>query len=167
MSTRRPSALSARAPRDGDPGDAAFLAALYLSARPDLGALPVPASVIEGIARHQQAQQREAYARAWPHAEEWIVEDGEGPLGRLVLDQGLEALRVVDLSIAPRARRRGHARSLLLALQDEAAAGGRVLALRVRLDNAPARRLYAGLGFEALSSDGVHQELRWPKSPAK
>ncbi|MEH6438208.1 GNAT family N-acetyltransferase [Massilia sp. DD77] len=159
--------MSARVPKEGD---AAFLAALYLSARPDLGALPVPRSVIEGIARYQQAQQRLAYAHAWPGAEEWILEDGEGPLGRLVLDRGADALRVVDLAVAPRARRRGHARTLLRALQDEAADSGRALTLRVRLDNAPARRLYAGLGFVALSSDGTkqepQQELRWSASPA-
>lgn len=158
MSTRRFGALQARA---AAADDAPFLAALYLSTRPDLGALPVPRSVIEGIARHQQALQREAYARACPDAEEWIVEDGEGPAARLVLERREREIRVLDLSVAPRARRRGHARALLCALQAEAGEGGRALALRVRLDNTPARRLYAGLGFRALREDGSSQELRW------
>jgi len=163
LSARRFAGLSARVP---GPGDADFLAALYLSTRPDLGALPVPRAVVEGIARHQQALQREAYARACPQAEEWIVEDVQGPVGRLVLDRRPGELRVVDLSIAPRARRRGHARSVLLALQEEAGEGGQALALRVRADNAGARSLYAGLGFQALHDEGASRELRW-RAPQK
>jgi len=164
LSRRRFGPLSARVPAAGDAG---FLASLYLSTRPDLGALPVPRAVVEGIARHQQALQREAYAQACPQAEEWIVEDGEGPAGRLVLDRRPGELRVVDLSIAPRARRRGLARALLLALQQEAREGGHSLSLRVRADNAAARSLYAGLGFEAGGAErgegqeAANRELRW------
>ena len=154
----RLASLSARIPCADD---ADFLAALYLSTRTDLDALPVPRAVVEGIARHQQALQREAYAQACPQAEEGIVEDGAGPLGRLVLDRRPGELRVVDLSVAPRARRRGHARALLLALQAEAVEEGRALALRVRADNAAARSLYAGLGFQTLPGGGARLELRW------
>jgi ribosomal protein S18 acetylase RimI-like enzyme len=121
----------------------------------------VPPSVIEGIARYQQGLQRDAYAQACQQAEEWIVEDGEGPAGRLVLDRRPDGLRVVDLSIAPRARRRGHARAVLLALQDEAGERGQALALRVRADNTAARALYAALGFTTLHDEGASRELRW------
>ena len=95
------------------------------------------------------------------------LEDGEGPAGRLVLDRRPGELRVVDLSIAPRARRRGLARALLLALQQEAREGGHSLSLRVRADNAAARSLYAGLGFEAGGAErgegeeAANRELRW------
>lgn len=158
QSARRFGPLSGRAPTAGD---ADFLEALYLDARPDLGALPVPRGVIEGIARHQRTLQREAYARDYPLAREWIVE-GEGrPVGRLVLDANAGRLRVVDLSIAAPARRRGHARALLLALQEEALVAGLALTLRVRRDNAAARRLYAGLGFVAVGGDAAVEELGW------
>jgi ribosomal protein S18 acetylase RimI-like enzyme len=158
LPARRFGALSARPPTASD---ADFLEALYLAARPDLGALPVPRGVIEGIARHQRALQREAYARDYPRAREWIVE-GEGrPLGLLVLDADAERLRVVDLSIAAHERRRGHARTLLLALQDEAGAAGLSLRLRVRRDNAPARALYASLGLVAVGGDAAVEELAW------
>lgn len=139
--------------------DAGFLAALYLSTRPDLGALPVPRGVIEGIARHHQAMQRQDYARAYPGLKEWIVEDEDAAVGRLVLAPGAGTVRVVDLSVAPAARRRGHARNILLGLQHKAGLKGEDITLRVRMDNAAARALYASLGFRVLGGDALHQEL--------
>ena len=83
MNERRFGALTGRAPQASD---AAFLAALYLATRPDLGALPVPRNVIEGIARHQQQLQVDEYAQRYPAAETWLLTDGREALGRVVLD---------------------------------------------------------------------------------
>ena len=138
-------------------GDSAFLAALYLDARPDLGALPVPRSVIEGIARHQQQMQRDDYARRYPAAETWVLEHEGVAVGRLVLERSGPMARVVDLSVARAARRRGIARQALRALQDECTA----LALRVRADNGAARALYASLGFTLQHSSDGALELAW------
>jgi len=146
--------LAARAPGTGD---ADFLAALYLATRPDLGALPVPRSVIEGIARHQQQLQLEDYARRYPGAETWLVEEEGMAVARLVLDRSEEALRVVDLAVAPAARRQGIARELLTALQ----ARGGAIALRVRVENSAARALYASLGFTVRRDEGAALELAW------
>lgn len=157
MNERRFGALTGRAPHADD---AAFLAALYLAARPDLGALSVPRSVIEGIARHQQQLQVEAYAQRYPAAEIWLLADGQQALGRVVLDWTSDSLRVVDLAVALHARRHGVARTVLAALQ-AACRGQRTIALRVRCENTAARALYAACGFAVVQDDGATLELAW------
>lgn len=154
MSTRRFGRLEARAP---GPADGAFLEALYLDARPDLGALPVPRSVIEGIARHQRQQQVEDYAGRYPACETWLVVEAGEPVARVVLDRSGSGQRIVDLSVRKAARRRGLAHAVLRALQDE----GVDIALRVRADNAAARALYARLGFTLQRDDKTTLELGW------
>lgn len=157
MNECRFGALTGRAPHVSD---SAFLAALYMATRPDLGALPVPRSVIEGIARHQQQLQVEAYAQRYPAAETWLLTDGKKALGRVVLDWTSDTLRVVDLAVASQARRHGVARTVLAALQD-VCRGQRTMTLRVRCENAAARALYAACGFTVVRDDGATLELAW------
>jgi len=157
VNERRFGALTGRAPHATD---GAFLAALYLATRPDLGALPVPRSVIEGIARHQQQLQVDEYALRYPAAETWLLTDGNEALGRVVLDWTSDTLRVVDLAVAPHVRRRGVARTVLGSLQD-VCAGQRTLTLRVRCENTAARALYAACGFAVVRDDGATLELAW------
>ena len=157
MNERRFGALTGRAPHVAD---SAFLAALYLATRPDLGALPVPRSVIEGIAQHQQQLQVEEYAQRYPNAETWLLTDGKEALGRVVLDWTRDTLRVVDLAVALHARRGGVARTVLGALQDTCL-GQRTMTLRVRCENAAARALYAACGFAVVQDDGATLELAW------
>lgn len=157
---RRFGPLEARTPTAADE---AFLFELYLAARPDLGALPVPRGVIEGIARHQHALQAADYAARFPHAETWLFEHDGAPAARLVLDRGAQRLRVVDLAVATHARRRGIARMLLTALQEECA-GKCAVVLRVLVGNDAARALYERQGFTLLRDDGFAQELVWTGS---
>lgn len=154
MSRRRFGHLDARPP---GPADEAFLEALYLDVRPDLGALPVPRGVIEGIARHQRQLQLADYAQRYPLCETWLVLDEGRPVARVVLDRANGVLRVVDLSVASAARRRGVARAVLRALQEE----GMAVALRVRAENAPARALYDKLGFTLQRANAATLELGW------
>ena len=157
MNVRRFGALTGRAPHASD---SAFLAALYLATRPDLGALPVPRSVIEGIARHQQQLQVDEYAQRYPAAETWLLTDGNEALGRVVLDWTSDTLRVLDLAVAPHVRRHGVARTVLGALQD-VCMGQRTMTLRVRCENVAARALYAACGFAVVRDDGATLELAW------
>jgi ribosomal protein S18 acetylase RimI-like enzyme len=143
--------------------DATFLARLYASTRTDVLHLPVPQSqsVRDGIIAHQQQLQADDYRARYPGADYLIVEQGGEPVGRVVIERGPDAIRVVDLAIDPSARRRGHARAVLAALQLQAAAQGCVLKLRVRQDNRSARALYAALGFEEEQSGDGFAQLRW------
>lgn len=150
--------------RPAAPADAPFLAELYASTRADLLHLPVPRAVADAIVAHQQQLQAHGYAEAYPDAQYLVLEDGAMRVGRLVLNRAPGQLRVVDLSIAPAARRRGHARALLAALQERAGREACVLTLRVRADNGAARALYASLGFEPIEAGG--EQLRWTPAPA-
>ncbi|WP_306397687.1 GNAT family N-acetyltransferase [Telluria beijingensis] len=160
MSARCLGGLEARAP---GPADEAFLATLYLETRPDLAALPVPRGVIEGIACHQRQMQVDDYARRYPALEDWLLLEARRPVGRVALDRAGGGLRVVDLSVATAARRRGIARAVLAALQVE----HEWIALRVRSDNVAARRLYEGLAFTLLRDDGPTLELCWRRAAAQ
>jgi ribosomal protein S18 acetylase RimI-like enzyme len=143
------------------PEDAAFLARLYASTRIDLQHLPVPAAVRDAIIRHQEQLQREGYRGTYPGAQFLVLEHAGAPVGRIVLHSTEEQLRVVDISIAPESRRRGHARAALVALQEQAAAQGKAVTLRVYNDNPAARALYASLGFAVVSRDEVSEQMRW------
>lgn len=156
MSRRRFGHLEARSPGAADED---FLEALYRDSRPDLGALPVPQSVIEGIARHQRQLQLDDYALRYPCSQTWLAIENGRPVARVVLDRSNRMLRVVDLSVAMKARRRGIARAVLRCLQQECDA----IALRVRTDNLAGRALYAGLGFVPAGADGAALELIWNK----
>ena len=146
--------------READAGDTAFLAALYLSTRPELQALPVPRSVIEGIARHQQAQRDAHYAARHPLRQAWVIEHGGQAVGMVLLAQTGEALRILELAVTKHARRQGIARTILRALQDDCDSR-QALALRVRIDNLAARKLYDSLGFITVDQAETTLELRW------
>jgi ribosomal protein S18 acetylase RimI-like enzyme len=141
--------------------DAAFLAQLYASTRDDLLHLPVPREVIDAITRHQQQLQTAGYLASYPGAQFLLLEHLGAPVGRLVLHEADGELRVVDISIAPAARRRGHARSVLRSVMERAAAQSAAVTLRVRKDNPSARRLYASLGFDVTGEDEVSEQMRW------
>ena len=82
-----------------------------------------------------------------------IGDDGEidayaGLLAPLGTGQG----DIQTVTVAPRARRQGLARTLMLALIDEARRrGAEELFLEVRVDNDSAQALYAGLGFDTVA----------------
>jgi len=59
---------------------------------------------------------------------------------------------IQTITVAPRARRHGLARTMMLALINEARRrGAEELFLEVRVDNEPAQALYRELGFETVS----------------
>lgn len=71
-----------------------------------------------------------------------------------------EEAHVARIAVAPRARRRGHARLLMHELIVAARTGGiRALVLEVRADNHPALELYTALGFVAVGTrHGYYEE---------
>ena len=156
--TLRIADLLARPP---EPGDEPFLAQLYASTRTDLLQLPVPAEVANAIINHQRLLQAAGYARDFPDARYFVLEHGGESIGRIVLNSSAAEMRVVDIAIAPGARRRGHARKVLRALQQDAERDGGALALRVRRDNVEARALYQSLGFVEVAADEIAIQMRW------
>jgi ribosomal protein S18 acetylase RimI-like enzyme len=132
----------------------ASLAAAASSPNVDIAAQP-SSDWLHGFAEANAVdpRQRELHhamvrALALPSAFATLRERGRAVgFGLAVLERG--AVGCYDIVVDPARRRRGHARTLTRALLDWGREEGAELAyLQVREQNAPARRLYAGLGFE-------------------
>jgi ribosomal-protein-alanine N-acetyltransferase len=82
------------------------------------------------------------------YAAQVLVDEHEAPLGYFVAMDGVDEMHLLNITVAPAAQGRGHARFMLAALSDLCLArGARKLWLEVRAGNARARAMYARLGF--------------------
>lgn len=123
--------------------DEPYVRRLFAASRPDLAILP--ADVREPLVDLQYRAQRADFGWRYPAAEYAVLVADGADAGLLVLDRGEGALRVVDLVVDERHRRRGVATAALLRVIDEA--GQLPVRLSVWSANAPARALYERLGF--------------------
>jgi ribosomal protein S18 acetylase RimI-like enzyme len=106
--------VGVRTPGDGD---AAFLARLYASTRMDLHSDTADPAFVAALVGMQQRLQGADYRRRFPHADYLLIERDGVACGRLVLDAGLAALRLVDIALVPEARGQGLGRHVVRALQ--------------------------------------------------
>lgn len=86
-----------------------------------------------------------------PHARFWVASEAAtaDPIAYALLWLVADEVEVIDVATAAGYRRRGAARTLLLALLDAYGAAGKEAAfLEVRTGNQAAIALYEGLGFE-------------------
>lgn len=103
-------------------------------------------TALAGLIR-MQFQARQAQYRAQPGAAEFLICRNGAPVGSCWLSESAELLRVLDIAVLAEHRRQGIARSVLDELSARAAATGKPVRLSVWGQNAPARALYAELGF--------------------
>jgi GNAT superfamily N-acetyltransferase len=148
--------------RPAQPADEAFLQRLYASTRDDLRVLVAldPASVDSLIAMQAQAQAA-GYRGVYPQAQYLVVERDGAPVGRLVVDEGPQATRLVDISLLPEVQGQGLGTTLLRRLQAAAALRNVPLALSVLRTNPRARQLYLACGFAVVAEDAVRTEMVW------
>lgn len=145
-------------------GDQAFVRALYRGSRGDLLQMQADPDFIEQMIAMQQRMQDQGYRQSYPQARHLMIERDGAPIGRLIVNPGAQALRVVDITLLPQAQGQGAGSAVLAGLQAHAAARQSTLSLGVNHANLAARRLYARLGFVADGEDPIQQQLRW--SPA-
>lgn len=136
------------------PADAPFLRWLFATNRS--GSFETAQLSEEGLTQLLDMQfeaQCGHYARHYPDARSWLlVEDGES-VGRLIETTETDHVLLIDLGVAPSARRRGLATWMIGTLTQKARADG--LPLRCHVDpNNDARRLYARLGFTVIGYEG-------------
>lgn len=145
--------------------DADFLRALYRDVRSDeLAVTGWPPEAIDAFCQSQFGFQRQHYRSYYPQALHYLVERDGQPIGRLIVDDSADALRVVDISLTAAQRSQGLGSLLLQSLCDRADAQQRPMALSVEPQNR-ARHLYLRLGFVQLPSDGLYWTMR--REPAK
>lgn len=143
--------------------DAAFRLALFRASRgPGWDSVALPAALLDQIMEQQFHAQTRGYRMAYPDARLEIVTVDEIPVGRLATDRRADALRLIDIALAPEHRGRGLGEAILRRLMDEAAALTVPLTLQVAQDNLAAQRLYLRLGLMATSATETHLSLCWP-----
>lgn len=141
--------------------DQAFVRVLYRSSRGDLLQMQAEADFIEQLIAMQQRMHDQGYRQSYPQARHLMIERGGAAIGRLIVNPGEQALRVVDITLLPQAQGQGAGSAVLAGLQAHAAAQRWSISLGVNHANLAARRLYARLGFVAESEDPIQQQLRW------
>lgn len=149
-----------RVQRDDDDG---FAAALYSSTRDDLRQMPAEPAVIAQLIAMQQRMQSHAYRQAYPHAVYLVLQHGDTPIGRLVLDRQDQdrVLHLVDIAILPVAQGQGAGTAVLRGLQAQAGAQQCHIRLAVNNSNTAARALYQRLGFRLRGENEVQTQLEW------
>lgn len=141
---------------DGD-----FLRALYTARRWDeVSAAPGWNDVQRLAFLHSQAElQQQHYARHYPQADFFILEQQGQPVGRLCLLLESDEARIIDIALLPGWQGQGLGSALLLAVLALTDARGQACGLSVDLIN-PAQRLYARLGFTSVGQQGLYLQMR-------
>ncbi|KAB8044646.1 GNAT family N-acetyltransferase [Janthinobacterium aquaticum] len=141
--------------------DQAFARVLYRSSRGDLLQMQAEPDFIEQLIAMQQRMHDQGYRQSYPQARHLIIERDGAPIGRLIVNPGEQALRVVDITLLPQAQSQGAGSAVLAGLQVLAATQQATVSLGVNHGNLAARRLYARLGFMVEGEDQIQQQLRW------
>ncbi|MBX3481858.1 MAG: GNAT family N-acetyltransferase [Caulobacter sp.] len=141
--------------------DAAFLAELFAAGAREL--YGAAAAVLEPMIAMQHRSQVQSYASAFPDARDEIILDGEGrPAGRLLTDTDATGILVVDIAVAPSARRQGLARAAMDQVLARAQAATLPVTAQIMVTNTASQALFAGLGFAATHEAGAPQiAVRW------
>jgi ribosomal protein S18 acetylase RimI-like enzyme len=141
-------AITRRAVR---PADDELLRSLFAESRPEFALLP--ADLLDLQVRAQRAQ----YQANHPHAHHEIVVADGADVGQLILDDALDAVRVVDVTI--RSDRRGQGIGSAVLRDVISAAATRAVRLSVWSGNADAQRFYDRLGFVGTDHESAHGYL--------
>jgi len=110
----------------------------------------------EAFLRMQFHAQTTHYRAYYPHAEYLIIQRGETPIGRLIVDRSQDPLLLMDIALLPHFRGEGIGSKLLRELQKE----GKKIILHVSKDN-PAMHLYSRLGFVTVAEDSIYLGMEW------
>lgn len=144
------------------PDDAPFLRALFASHCTHFLALGLPQPALETLLDQQYAFQQADYSRRFPNARKLIALVDEAPVGHMTIEDDGAALHLVDIAVAPSARRCGYGCALVQQVQQQACATGRrVVTLSVDPKNQAALHLYQALGFETVETHPVQWRMAW------
>lgn len=143
------------------PEDDSFLFDLYASTRQEeMAAWGWDSETRASFLDLQFRAQQGSYRAQYPSADFQIVLADDEPIGSYIVDRSADDIVLVDMALLPESRGRGIGTRLLEAVCTEAAEAKRAVRLQVTLTN-PARRLYERIGFTALGSDGVYEQMEW------
>jgi len=140
------------------PDDEALLFAVFASTREEELALTNwDAATRQAFLRQQFAAMRQGYRGMFPTGEFLIVELAGQPVGRLVVNQSENEVRVVDIALLP-AQRNQQIGTVLM--RQICAAAAKPVRLSVFKNNR-ASDWYQRLGFTRTGEQGFYDELEW------
>jgi ribosomal protein S18 acetylase RimI-like enzyme len=147
-------------------GEESVLFAVYAVVRgEELGMHAWEPRLRDQILRLQFDAQRGGYRGRFPGMVESLIRRDAQPIGWLMVDRTGAALRCLDIAVVSAERGRGIGTQVLRALQQEAAAAGRSIALEVLGTNTGALAFYTRLGFRAVTAGEPHVRLEWRGDP--
>ena len=149
--------------RPAAPPDDGFLLQLYGETRADeLARTDWNPIQREAFLRQQFQARRTDYRSRFPGAEASIVMIGAEDVGVWVVWRGQSEIRLVNIELAARCRRRGVGSQLIRGLLAEGANGRRPVVLSVSEENHGAQRLYRRLGFATEGRANGYLAMRAP-----
>lgn len=141
--------------------DLPFLAGLYAETRnEELDAAGLAGPIRDAFLRQQFEAMMTGYARSLPSADRWIIQRDHESVGRLVVNHGLDEIRLVDIAVLSRFRGLGIGAEVIQRLQETATSDRLPLRLQV-IEGSRALRLYHRLGFVAMRSQGLRVQMEW------
>lgn len=136
--------------------DEPFLFTVYASSREfEMAQVPWDEAQKEAFLTMQFAAQQSHYQSRYPQATHQIILAGDAPVGRLYVDRGEQAIRIMDVTILPAHRRQGIGTRIVRDLIAEAERAAKSLTIWVESFN-PSRTLFERLGFSPIEEDGVN-----------
>jgi ribosomal protein S18 acetylase RimI-like enzyme len=154
--------MSTLAFRDAGPDDDAALFQLFTEVRSEeLRMEQWEPALRNQLLRFQFEAQRRGYREQCPGANARLILRDGSPVGWIIVDRSGPRLHCVDIAIVTGARSTGLGTRVLRALQEEAAAAERPVALMVLRSNVRARGLYVRLGFRVTEETDLHTLMEW------
>lgn len=102
----------------------------------------------------QYNARQQSYAAQFPGARDSIILTDDEMIGRMLVAELAEEIRLVDIAIVPRSQGKGIGTMMIRQLLESARGSGKPVRLHVRVLN-PARELYARLGFQTIGDNGA------------
>jgi len=142
--------------------DTAFLANLFrVAAGGVLWLMPIDDVMKEKLLRMQLASQAATYRAQYPFARFDIIEQGGEPIGRIVIDPGTEAGRIVDIALLPQRRGRGLGTAILAAVLDRFDRRRQRVLCQVLANNEASLRMCHRVGFRQIGESPPFLHLEW------
>ncbi len=141
--------------------DNAFMAGLYaLNRQAEMANFPFNEQQKALFLHSQFEAQSRHYFSHYPRGRFALIEQQGTPIGRLLVAELPDQLRLVDIALLPSHQRLGIGSALIRQLQADARAQG--LSIQLQVDPvSPARGLYERLGFMAGTGDDLYLAMTW------
>lgn len=143
------------------PEDEEFLYQVYASTRQDEMTLANwQKEEFENFLRMQFNAQHKYYQENYVGSRFDIILEGDTPVGRLYVARWEKEIRIIDIALLPKFRRKGIGSALLNDLMAEAAKDDKPVSIHVEHLN-PSLCLYNNLGFRKIDDNGVYFLMEW------